>query len=660
MKTPKEKNVEIVTEETLNAAETTAQVSVIEQITKRIEYPQISNGDIMSSSEIPAERPPKNVEEELVLPSQDLNTEEHSSITEVTETAISQSNLHASNLTKEELIEKLQNLVNQDIDVIKKELDSIKTSFYERINTEKEVLREKFIADGGSLEDFKPQKDGLEETFKNILNEIRQKRIEHTKQAEKQKEKNLLEKQHIIEQMKMLVEKNDDIDKAVKEFRELQQKWKTLGAVPLAQVNVLWREYSQCQEAFWDLVKINNELREYDFRKNLEAKNELINAAQKLADEKDIVTAFRKLQKLHEEWREIGPVARELRGEIWERFKAASAVINKRHVDYFENLRKNEDENIALKNEIIEKIANFDVTNLKTYKQWEEASNQIFELQKQWRAIGFAPRKLNQKLYDKYRKVSNTFFNAKADFFKDVRSEFSANIDKKTLLCNKAEELKNSTDWNATASIIIELQKEWKTVGSVPRKFSDTLWNRFSAACDYFFEQKKNAVPSQQSEEKKNLIKKREILDRIKSLDISNHNAALKSLKEMIVEWNSVGFVPFKDKENLRREYRAAVNSQLDALNVDDNTRRLDSFRNNISALAAKGSDILSEEHKKLSRAYERMKQELNTYENNLGFFTSSSKKGGGLIEQMNKKTETLRNECKLLEEKIKLLSKEI
>ncbi|MCL1868667.1 MAG: DUF349 domain-containing protein [Paludibacter sp.] len=658
METPELKKAESNAEEKQNAAEIAAKPSEIEQIAKPVEYPQIHQSEQMPAPEISPAEIQKDDADELLLPSQDIETEEDDK-TEFDENATSQSDLHTSDLTKEELVEKLQNHINQGIDIAKAELDSIKHSFYQRINTENKVLREKFIDAGGAPEDFKPQKDELDDTFKNLLAEIKQKRIERAVQAEKQKEQNLLEKQHIIEQMRMLVEKNDDVDKAVKEFRELQQKWKTIGAVPITQVNALWREYSQCQEAFWDLVKINNELREYDFRKNLEAKNALIDAAEKLAGEKEIVSSFKKLQKLHDEWREIGPVARDMRNEIWERFKAASAIVNKRHVEYFEKLRKNEEENTAAKQELIEKITNFDTSNLKTFKQWEDASNQILELQKQWRASGFAPRKLNQKLFEKYRKASDAFFNAKSAFFKTVRSEFSANIEKKVSLCKRAEELKDSTNWHEATARFVELQKEWKTVGSVPRKLSDTLWNRFSAACDYFFEQKKAVVPSQYSEEKENLIKKRDIVERIKSLDIANQTAALKTLKELIVEWNSVGFVPFKEKENLHHEYRAAITTQFDALNVDDNARRLDSFRSNIATMAARGNDMHSE-HKKLMRAYERMKQELNTYENNLGFFTSSSKKGGGLIEQMNKKIENLRNECKLLEEKIKLLNKEI
>ncbi|MCL2596972.1 MAG: DUF349 domain-containing protein [Paludibacter sp.] len=670
METPEFEKVETNPEETQSVAEILAQTSDIEQITKRIEYPILTEQPL--AEEVPLvvenekeERKEKEKAEEVEKEEEKENTQNVSLLPqdveiEIENETISENAVSNTDFTKEELVEKLQDLVNQSAEPKKSEVDAIKLNFFHQIGLEKESLREKFISDGGTLEDFKPQKDDLEDTFRELLAQLKARRIAHAAQFEKQKEQNLLEKQHIIEQMRTLVEQNSDVDKAVSEFRELQQKWKTIGGVPMSQANILWRDYSQCQEAFWDLVKINNELRDYDFRKNLEAKNALIDAATKLENEKDVISAFKKLQKLHEEWREIGPVPREMREEIWKRFKEASALVNKRQVEYFETLRKNEEENTAKKKELIEKIINFDISNLKSFKQWDDASNQVHELQTEWRSIGFAPRRLNQKLFEKYRKASDDFFSAKSAFFKEMRSEFSANIEKKVLLCKQAEELKDSQDWHKTSLVFINLQKQWRDVGSVPRKLSDTLWERFLNACNYFFEQKKNATTSQASQEKENLIKKRDIIEQIKSLDTTNESNALKSLKEIIVEWNSIGFVPFREKTQIYREYRTAINTKFDALNVDENARRLDNFRNNVANLATKGSGTLQEEHKKLTRAYERMRQELKTYENNLGFFTSSSKNGGGIIEQMNKKIDNLRSECKLLQEKIKLIAHEI
>ena len=712
MDTPELKKEETNMEETQSAAGISAQTSEIEQITKRIEYPVLT--EMTFEEVIPSDEkedtqdlplPSQNVETENIieevltdvneeisvhsaeieqltkrieypnltaqpheednqvfpLPSQMDTENEKQEIIEIADEANSNSKINIANLTKEELVEKLQERVSQNIRLSRTEKEAIIHNFNNQIHLENEILRKKFIDDGGVAEDFQPQKSELENTFRNLLWQLKELRHEHAAQNERNKEQNLLEKQHIIEQMKMLVEQNSNVDKAVREFRELQQKWKTIGSVPSSHANSLWRDYSQCQEAFWDLVKINNELREYDFRKNLDAKNALIDAAQKLENEKDIVSAFKKLQKLHKEWRETGPVAREIRQEIWQRFKDASSAVNKRHVEHFEKLRKNEAENTALKYELINKISNLDASNLNTFKQWEDASNQISELQKQWREIGFAPRKLNQKLFDKYRKASDDFFSAKSTFFKEKRSELAANVEKKTLLCKRAEELKDSTDWVNTTAMFSDLQKEWRTVGTVPRKSADSLWERFSNARKYFFEKKKVALASQSSEEKANLTKKRNIISRIKSLEITNQSAALKTLKELIVEWNSVGFVPYREKTRIYREYRTSIDAKFDMLNIDENARRLDNFRNNVANLSSRGgSSSLSEEHQKLIRAYERLKQELNTYENNLGFFTSSSKNGGGLIEQMNKKTENLRNECKLLEEKIKLIAREI
>ncbi|MDR2854168.1 MAG: DUF349 domain-containing protein, partial [Prevotellaceae bacterium] len=561
----------------------------------------------------------------------------------------------------EELLAKLKELAAQEIDIVRTEIDGVKHSFYKQVKLATENLRDSFVADGGAIEDFVPAKDEVEEAFKAILSAIREKRAEFNAQQEKEKKQHLLEKQHIIEQMKSLVERKDDVSGLINEFRELQQKWKTIGAVAPAHVNTLWREYSQCQEAFWDLVKINNELREYDFKKNLETKTALCEAAEKLADEKAIVSAFSKLQQLHEEWREAGPVAREQREEIWNRFKAASTVINKKHQDYFETLREVEDKNATAKQAIIEQLENVDVAALKTTKQWDECSKKILEWQEEWRKIGFAPRKINQKLFDQYRKACDTFFSAKSAYYKGIRAEFSKNIELKVNLIKQAEELKESTEWKETADKLVQLQKEWKTIGAVPHKQSDELWKRFSAACDSFFEQKKTATSGLHSEEKENLAKKQDIIARIQSLDVvTKQQDALKMLKEMIVEWNAIGYVPIREKEKMHKEYRAVVNKQMKALNVDASEHRLDTFKRNFDEPTEKGgggnSNKFGDDYRSMQRTYARMKSELSTYENNLGFFTTSSKKGSGLLDEMNKKVNELKQECKLWEEKIKLL----
>lgn len=561
-----------------------------------------------------------------------------------------------SSLSKEELVEALKVLSLKEITEIKEDVESIKQNFYKKTKAFNEDLKAKFVEAGGKIEEFIPAKDELEDSFRTLLGNIRTKRAEYTAKIEREKEQNLLEKQHILQQMKVLIEKNDDVSGSINEFKELQQKWKTIGQVPQTKVNELWREYSNCQESFWDLVKINNELREYDFRKNLETKTILCEAAERLADEPDVVSAFRQLQQLHEEWRETGPVARDLREEIWTRFKNASTVVNKRHQDYFDELRKKEDENAKIKEELCTKIEGLDYSNLKTFKEWDEASKNILKWQEEWRKVGFAPLKVNQKLYERYRKACDAFFVAKTTFYKELKNDLAQNLEKKTALCEQAEALKDSTDWKETGDKLIQIQKEWRTIGPVHKKYADDLWKRFITACDYFFEQKSTNTSDKRTEELENLNKKKELIKRIKALNIEEQEKSLKQLREMIVEWNAIGYVPFKEKDKIYKEYRTAVDKQFDALNVDTSNRRMNTFRSNLEDMASKGENKLYREREKMTRAYEHLKSEIATYENNLGFFTSSSKKGGGLIQQMERKIEGLKEECRLLEEKIKLL----
>ena len=560
-------------------------------------------------------------------------------------------------LSRGQLVEELKTLVEREVHAVRNEIEDIKQLFYKSLSAENDALKAEFVEQGNSPDDYVPIKDEQEETLKNLLSQYRAKKAAHTAQIEKEKETNLLQKQHILEQMKTLTENNEDVSSNIKEFKDLQQKWKTIGQVPATETSGLWKQYNVCQEAFWDLVKINNELREYDFRKNLETKTQLCEAAERLTNEADVVTAFRQLQQLHDEWREIGPVARDLREEIWNRFKGASTAINKKHADFFEIRRKSEDENLEAKIALCEKIEAFDCSTLTTFNDWTDAANTIMKWQAEWRTIGFTPRKNGQQIYDRYRKACDAFFAAKTEFFKDVKSEKSANLDKKKSLCGKAEALKDSTEWKETSEILIQLQKEWKTIGAIPKKYSDDLWKRFVGACDYFFEQKNKNTSSQRSEEGENLAKKKELIAKINTFQkTEDHNKSLAELRELIAQWNAIGFVPFREKDKVYKEYRAAVDKQFDALNLDSNNRRLDTFRSNLEDMASKGENKLYREREKMMRAYEHLKSEITTYENNIGFFTSSSKKGGGLIKEMEKKIQSLKEECSLLEEKIKLL----
>ncbi|MGB4575851.1 MAG: DUF349 domain-containing protein [Paludibacter sp.] len=563
--------------------------------------------------------------------------------------------------TKAELVDALKLLIEKDIDTIKEEVEIIKQSFYKRTKAEAEESKHLFLEAGGEESEFKVDKDELEDTLKSLLNEYRSKKAVFTAQIEKDKENNLVLKQHILEQMKVLVERNDDVSTHINEFRALQQKWRSIGQVPAQHVTEMWKQYNSNQEAFWDLIKINNELREYDFKKNLEAKILLCEAAEKLDSETNIIVAFQQLQKLHEEWHELGPVSRELREQIWNRFKEASSVINKKHQAYFDTVRKLEDENMEAKIALCEKIEAFDYSNLNTYKAWDDATRIVLAWQDEWRTIGFAPRKVNQKLFDRYRKGCDAFFDAKAVFYKASKNILAQNLEKKKALCEQAEALKDSVEWKETSEKLIQLQKDWRTIGPVSKKLSDDLWKRFITACDYFFEQKNKNTSGQRSVETDNLAKKKEIIEKINLLENKgNSMEALSTLREFMAEWNAIGHVPFKDKDKVYKEYRTAVDKQFDILNIDASQRRLDSFKNNLRDMAGKGENKLYREREKLVRAYEHLKSEIATYENNIGFLSSSSKKGGGLIKEMERKIETLKEESKLIEQKINMIEEKM
>jgi len=562
-------------------------------------------------------------------------------------------------LSRVELLNVLKELLSKKIDDIKEEVEHIKQLFYKKLKTEMEEQKKLFVENGGEEADFKPVKDGLDEELKSLINDYKSKKASLSAKIEAEKEQNLLEKQHILERMKTLVESNDDVSSHINEFRELQKKWKSIGLVPQAHVNELWKSYSAFQETFWDLIKINNELREYDFKKNLEVKSALCEAAERLAEEEDVIEAFRQLQKLHEDWHETGPVAREIREELWTRFKTASSAINKRHQGHFDEVRKLEEDNLTAKTALCEKLEAFEYSTLNSYKAWDEATKTIIAWQEEWRALGFAPRKMNHKIFDRYRAACDAFFSAKAEFYKASKNVLNENLDKKKALCEKAEALKDSTEWKETTDKLIQLQKEWKTIGPVAKKYSDEIWKRFISACDYFFDQKQKNTSGQKSAETENLVKKKAIIASVNELDtVTDKTPAeiLATLREYIAAWNEVGHVPFKEKDKIYKEYRSAVDKMFEKLNVDANQRRLDTFKSNLKDMSTKGENKLYREREKLMRAYEHLKSEIATYENNIGFLTTSNKKGNGLINEMMRKIEALKDEAKLIEQKITLI----
>lgn len=560
-------------------------------------------------------------------------------------------------MLKTELLETLKKLVEQDVNAVKDDVEAIKQSFYKQLRNELDEQKKKFIEQGGQEIDFEYNKDESEHELKSLLTIYREKKAVLHKQVENEKESNLLQKQHILDQMKVLSENSDDITANITEFRALQQKWKLIGHVPAAKTNDLWKQYNLYQESFWDLVKINNELREYDFRKNLEAKTLLCEAAEKLTADENVLHAFQQLQILHEEWHNTGPVSRELRDVIWNRFKAATSEINRRQQSHFDELRAGEEDNYNAKIALCEKLEAIDFAKIDSYKAWDDAGKTILALQDEWRLIGFAPRKLNQQVYDRYRKACDAFFDAKNKFYKESKQLLNENLNIKKQLCERAEVLKDSTDWKQTGAEFIKLQKEWKQVGPVPKKLSDEVWKRFIKACDYFFEQKTKNSTDSKSVELENLGKKQALILQIEGLNVDAGNKdALVELRKLIAEFNAVGHVPFNEKDKVYNEFRKIVDQKFEKLNVDGSQRRLDSFKNNLKDMSTKGDNKLVNERQKLMRAYEHLNSEILTYENNIGFLTVNSKKGSGLIKEMERKIESLKEESKLIEKKINLI----
>ncbi|GHT29272.1 hypothetical protein AGMMS49574_05600 [Bacteroidia bacterium] len=560
-----------------------------------------------------------------------------------------------SKLTKDEILSKLSELVNTSVESARNEIELLKQLFYKIRRLEVDELKKTFLDEGGEEKDFKAPEDAIESKIKELLAAYREKKASQHAQDEQLKAANYALKLQLIDRMKELTESQDDFNKLYNEFKEIQQRWKEVKPVPQEHANELWKNYQIYSERFYDLIKINNQFRDYDFKKNLEMKTALCETVEKLGLEANVVSAFQQLQKLHQQWREIGPVAKDLREELWSRFKAASAVINKRHQEHFEGLKSKEQEHFEAKVAICEQIESIDYSTLTSFKDWEAKSREVTELQEKWKNIGFAPKKHNVKVFDRFRATVNAFYNHKGEFYKGVKGEMDKNLEMKKALCEKAEALKDSTEWKETSNAMIALQKEWKTIGTVPRKYSDLVWKRFIAACDYFFEQKNKNVSSQRGTEQRNLVAKRELIAKINALDESlGYDEALSTLKGYQAEWNTLGFVLFKEKDKIYKEYHEAIDSQFDRLKVDKNDRRMQAFRNNLSESSnERGKGKLYGEREKLMRSYEHMKNDLQTYENNIGFLSVSSKGGGGLVKEMERKIEKLKEEMALIIKKI-------
>lgn len=561
--------------------------------------------------------------------------------------------------SKSEIIERVKEIAHSDEHPQKGEIDYLKTIFYKLHFAEREADMKAYLEGGGDPANYKVLPDEDEEVFKAEMGVIKEKRAKLFLEQEKEKQENLKKKLDIIEKIKAMVTSPEEANKSYLDFKKLQQEWKEIKLVPAEKANELWRNYQLYVEQYYDLLKLNSEAREYDFKKNLEIKTKICEAAEKLGTEEDVISAFHQLQKLHQEFRETGPVAKELREEVWARFKAASTIINKRHQQHFESLRAKEEDNLTKKTALCEKIEEIAKEEIKTAGEWEKKTKDIIAIQAEWKTIGFAPQKMNVKIFERFRAACDDFFSKKAEFFKNMKQQFAENADKKRALIEQAKALQDSTEWKSTSDKLIALQKEWKTIGMVPKKLGDKLWNEFLTACNHFFEARNSANAGTRNEERTNLEKKRGIIEQLKALAENAGDNIQDKVRELIDEYNAVGHVPFKEKDKLYKEYHDILDKLYKELNISTARRRLDKFKNNLKNVAEKGADALDNERARLMRRYEAIKQEVQTYENNLGFLNASSKKGNSLIDEMNRKVQKLKDDMNLVREKIKAIDAE-
>ncbi len=561
--------------------------------------------------------------------------------------------------SKEEILKRATDIVAENETPDKEEIDNLKTTFYKLHIAERDAEQKAYLENGGDPNTYQVLPDPVEEAFKAQMGVIKERRAKLFLEQEQEKQENLQKKIDIIEKIKAMATSPDEANKSYQTFKELQQQWKEIKSVPAEKANELWRNYQLYVEQFYDLLKLNSEAREYDFKKNLELKEKLCENAERLAEEKDTISAFHQLQELHQEYREIGPVSKELREQIWARFKAASSVINKRHQQHFEEMRANEEENLAKKTALCEKVESLVAAENKGAADWEKCTKEIIDIQAEWKTIGFAPQKMNVKIFERFRTACDIFFSRKAEFFKGMKEKYAQNTEKKKALVEKAQQLSESTDWKSTADKLIALQKEWKTIGMVPRKLGDKLWNDFIAACNHFFEARSAAHADTRGEERENLSKKKAVIAKLKEMLGKAQDNAAETIKQLIEEYNAIGHVPFNEKDKLYTQFRETVDKLYKELNISAASQKLDDFKSNLRNLAKKGVDVVDNERGKLMRRYEALKSEIQTYENNLGFLTAKSKKGNSLVDEMNRKVEKLKDDMQLVRQKIKAIDQQ-
>lgn len=561
--------------------------------------------------------------------------------------------------SKKEVLERLKEIVASDEAPKKTEVDHLKAAFYKILFAEREEQQKAFLDRGGDPEKYSYLPDEDEEAFKAEMILVKEKSQQAFLKQEEEKQANLKTKETIIERIKAMITTPDEVNNNFPEFKKLQQEWKEIKLVPAEKVTELWRSYQLYVEQFYDLLNLNREAREYDFKKNLEKKTQLCEAAEKLAEEDDVVSAFHQLQELHQEYRETGPVEKELREQIWARFKAASTTINKRHQQHFEDIRAKEEDNLAKKTALCEKLEEIIKQENKKSSDWEGHTKQIVELQAEWKTIGFAPQKMNVKIFERFRSGCDDFFTRKAEYFKELKAQYAENLEKKQSLVEQAKALAASTDWKATTDKLVALQKEWKTIGMVPRKVGDELWAAFLGACNQFFEARNAAHQGVHSAEQDNLKQKRSIIEELKKLCENIAEATQEQVKKLTEQYNNVGHVPYREKDKVYTEYHEILDKLYSALHISEAHKRVDNFKNNIKKVAERGANALGNERSKLMRRYEQLKQEINTYENNLGFLNISSKKGNSLIDEMNRRVERLKADVEEIKQKIKAIDAE-
>ena len=637
----KETQVETTAEETAPAAPEASEVEAPAELPQQEEVVEPEAPTEPEVAEAPAE--PEVVEAPEIAAEPEAPVEEE----------------HKTYTTKAEVLERVKEIAHGEETPQKDEVDYLKTTFYKLHIAEREAKLKDYIEGGGDPEAYQITPDEDEEVFKAEMGIIKERRQQLFREQEAEKEENLKKKLAIIEKIKAMVTSPEEASKTYQEFKSLQQEWRDIKAVPAEKANELWRNYQLYVEQFYDLLKLNSEARELDFKKNLEAKTRLCETAEKLAEEPDVISAFHQLQKLHQEYREIGPVSKELREEIWQRFKAASTIINKRHQQHFEGLRAREEENLEKKTALCEKVEAIAAEENKSSTDWERHTQDIIAIQQEWKTIGFAPQKMNVKIFERFRAACDGFFASKAEHFRSLKESYKENAEKKRALIEKAKALQDSTEWRSTSDKLIALQKEWKTIGVVPKKLGDQLWEEFLGACNKFFEARNAAGAGQRGEERQNLEKKRDVISRMKAAAEEGGDDVQAKVQALVEEYNSIGHVPFKEKDKLYGEYHEVLDKLYKDLNISVARRRLSKFKDNLKQVAERGEGALDNERTRLMRQYEQLKQEAQTYENNLGFLSASSKKGNSLIDEMNRKVQKLKDDMQLVKEKIKAIDAE-